>query len=278
MPDAASWNVISEGKSNRVILGVDFPAAGRAEASFTELAAGLGSEFGFLQTVAPRFSPDQRVSADTYTRAWVDDARRSGWQVAAVLGYCLGSVYAAPIAESISAWQDAAPKIILFDPLRADIRLLGLEIRKVISRFGPLLSKDEVELAEKRIDEITTPAPGVSADLAEAAVALVALFRDIGQPACARLGLNDARKNEMIQLFESYISWTSVAAQVDPMRSWKKSAAIMSTEYVRQSGGDEPADIWASIFGEVIALDIAHGDLLRSESTVKVILGQVADP
>jgi hypothetical protein len=278
MPDYASWNVISEGESNRVILGVDFPAAGRAEASFTELAPGLGSEFGFLQTVAPLLSPDQRVSGDTYTRAWIDDARRSGWQVAAVLGYCLGSVYATAIAESISAWQDAAPKIILFDPLRSDIRLLGLETRKVISRFGPLLSKDEVELAEKRIDEITTPEPGVPADLAEAAVALVALYREIGLPAFGRLGLKDVRKNEMIRLFESYISWTSVAAQVDPMRSWKKSTAIMSTEYVRQSRGDESANIWASIFGEVIALDVAHGDLLRSESTVKVILGQVADP
>jgi hypothetical protein len=277
MPGEASWNVISEGKSDRVILGVDFPAAGRAEASFTELAARLGSEFRFLQVVAPCFSPDQRVSADAYTRAWIDDARRSGWQVAAVLGYCLGSVYTAPIADSISAWQDTVPKVILFDPLRPDIPLLGLETRKVISRIRPLLSKDEVELAEKRIDEITTPEPGASADLAEAAVALVALFRDIGLPVCERLGLNDARKNEMFQLFESYISWTSVAAQVDPMRSWKKSTAIMSTDYVRQSGGDESADVFAGIFGEVIALDVAHADLLRSESTVKVILSRLAD-
>jgi hypothetical protein len=278
MPDATSWNVVSTGKSNRVILGVDFPAAGRAEGSFTELAARLGSEFGFLQTAAPPFSPDQRISGDAYTQRWIDDARQSGWQVAAVLGYCLGSVYTAPIAESISGWQDFPPKTILFDPLQADIRLLGLETRKVIARFGPLLSKDEVELAEKRIAEIVTPEPGVPADLADVAVALVGLYRDIGIPAFDRLGLNDSRKGEMTRLFESYMSWMSVAAQIDPMRSWRQSTAIMSAEYVRQSDGEASANVWDSIFGEKIALDIAHADLLRSESTVQVILGQVAAP
>ena len=278
MPDAVSWNVISEGKSNRVILGVDFPAPGRAEGSFTELAAKLGAEFGFLQTTAPPFSPDQRVSAQAYTQGWIDDARRGGWQVAAVLGYCLGSVYTAPIAESISGWQDTAPKVILFDPLRSDIRLLGLETRKVFGRFGPLLSKDEVELAGKRIGEIVASGPGGLADLAESAIALVGLYRELGLPAFDRLGLKQARKDEMIRLFDSYMSWMSVAAQVDPMRAWRKSAAIMSTEYVRQSDGDQTAKIWASVFGENIALDVAHGELLRSESTVKAILGQIAGP
>lgn len=275
MPDVSSWSVISEVGSNRVILGIDFPAAGRAEGSLADLAARIGPGYGFLQVVPPRVSPDQRISVGEYTQHWLGEAQRSGWQVAAVIGYCLGSVYAAPIAESISGWQDPPPQIILFDPLYADLKLLALEANKIVGQFGPLLSQDEVALAAKRIGELTGQGSGESAGVADATVALVDFFREIGAAAFGRLGLNESRQHEMLQLFESYMSWIAVAAQINPIQSWMRSTAVMSLDYVRQADGEADEQMWSSLFGQQATLDVGHGDLLRSEAAAETVLGHM---
>jgi hypothetical protein len=272
MSQAGSWNAISEVSSNRVILGVDFPAPGRIEGSFTDLAAKLGSGYRFLHTVPPGASPDQRITAEAYTQQWVQDIRQHGWQVLAVLGYCVGSVYAAAIVENISEWQDTAPKCILFDPVYVSARMVALEAYKIVSRFGKLLSEDEVELARKRMAELLESEPG---DVADAAVACVGLYREIGSTAFGRLGLDDFRRNEMTQLFESYMSWASVAAQIDPTRAWKHSTVILSADYANEANRGEGENTFNDMFASEIFLDVAHGDLLRSDCAAKAVLGQV---
>lgn len=272
MPGAGSWNVISGENSNRVILVVDFPAAGRTEAGFIELAARMGPEYKFLQTAPPSVRPDQRPGSDAYIQPWIQAAQRGGWQVTAVLGYCVGSIYAAPIAEGVSEWQRIAPKVILLDPLSGDIRLLAAEMYKMIDRLSPLLSSEEIGQAGKRTAELTESEPG---DVAEAAIGLVGIYREIGSAAFGRLGLDESRGNEMIQLFESYMSWISVAAQIDPRRTWKRSVAIMSADYVKQAAEDPSAGVLNSIVDRTIPLDVTHGDLLRSDATVEAVRGQL---
>jgi len=277
MPDASSWNVISEAGSNRVILGIDFPAAGRTEASITDLAGKLGSGYGFVQVVPPRVSPSQRVPAEIYIRQWIEELQRNGWNIAAVLGYCIGGVYAAAVAERISGWQATVPKVVLFDPMPADIRLLGQEVGKIIDRLAPLLSDDETRLAMKQVGELTCGSAGDTADLAQTAIALAGLYRETGSAAFGRLGLNEARRNEMTQLFESYLAWLSVAAQINPLPIWKKSTAIFSTDHIRQASETKSIDV-ADIFGRIIAIEAAHGDLLRDDSAVRAVLGQMEEP
>lgn len=274
MPSASSWDVISDVNSNKIILSVDFRAAWRSEASFPELASRVGAEYRFLQTAPPNTCPDKRPAVDAYIQNWVQEAQQGGWQVAAVLGYCVGSVYAAAIAEGISQWQPA-PKIVLFDPLLPAIRFIALEMYRVIGYFASasLLSSDEVERAKERTAELIGSEPG---DIVDFAAALVGLYREIGSIAFGKLGLRAARSNEMIQIFESFMSWMSVADQIDPTDAWKRSTAIISADYLLLSKHELSAGLASNdLIGQTIPVDVPHNDLLRSDSAAKVLLEQV---
>lgn len=275
MPTASSWDVISGTDSDRVILGVDFPAAGRDEAGFAELAAGLGKGYRFLQTIPPRVSPDRRVVGDAYTEPWIEQARQAQWQVVAVIGYCVGSMYAAPIADRIAEWQQPGPKVILLDPLPADVRLLAMEMHKIIGRLAPLLSADEVENAKHATEELVEAEPR---DITGRAIALVDLYRKLGSVVFGRLGLDDRRREEMIQLFASYMSWISGAAAVDPTAAWNRGTAIMSAEYVKQTTKDVSAEAGDGLIGNTMIFDVAHRDLLRSDCTIKAVRYQLEAP
>jgi hypothetical protein len=271
MSSAGSWDVISGPDSGRVILGVDFPAAGRDEAGFSELAALIGPEYRFLQTIPPSVRPDQRVVGAAYVQPWIHQARQARWQVAAVIGYCVGAMYAAPVADSIAEWQQPGPKVILLDPLPADVRLLSLEMHKIIGRLAPLMSPDEVTQARKRTAELVETDPR---DVTGTAIALVELYTELGSLAFGRLGLDEGRRDEMVQLFASYMSWIAAAA-TDASAAWDRSTAIMSAEYVRQATGnisDGPHD---NPIGSTTIFEVAHADLLRSDCTVKAILEQL---
>lgn len=275
MPTASSWDVISGPDSDRVILGIDFPAAGRDEAGFTDLAAGLGGGYRFLQTIPPRVSPDQRVAGDAYTQPWIHEVRQSQWQVAAVIGYCVGGMYAARIADGIAAWQQPGPKVILLDPLPADVRLLSLEMHKIIGKLAPLLSPGEVEHARHATEELVEADP---LDITGRAIALVDLYREIGAIGFGRLGLDEGRREEMIRLFASYMSWIAGAATLDPTTAWNRGTAIMSAEYVRRTVEAVAAEPGESLIGNTMIFDVAHGDLLRSDCTIKAVRYQLEAP
>lgn len=275
MPRDSSWEDISGADSDRVILGVDFPAAGRDEAGFSELAAGLGNEYRFLQTAPPRVSPDQRVTGDAYTGPWIEQARQAQWRVAAVIGYCVGGMYAAPIADRIAEWQQPGPKVILLDPLPADARLLSLEMYKIIARLSPLLSADEAAGARRETDELIKADPH---DITGRAIALVGLYRKLGEVAFGRLGLDEGRRDEMIRLFASYMSWIAGAATVDPTAAWNRGTAIMSAEYVKQTLENVSGESSDDLIGNTMIFDVAHGDLLRSDCTIKAVRHQLEAP
>lgn len=274
MPSANSWNVISGADSNRVILGVDFPVAGRAGAGFAGLMAKLGPEwpeYRFLQTVLPGHSIE-KLSADAYTQPWIRDVEQGGWEVTAILGYCVGGVYAASIAESVYRRHQPEPKVILFDPQFADVRVLVAEMQKTFSLIAPLLSQEDLEYVKKRVTELIDPQP---TDIADLATALVGVYREVGSNAFRQLGLNEVRANEMIELFESYMSWLSAAAQIDPSHAWGKSIAIVSADYVTLAGQDSSVGAVSNIVSQKIMSPAAHDDMLESEFTVRALLEQM---
>src|ERR1035441_5997783 len=95
MTDSSSWDVISGANSTQVVLSVDFPASRRSGAGFPDLASRIGPGFRFLQTRPPAARSCQRLSGDAYVGPWVSDIAPGQRQVVAVLGYRIGSVYAA---------------------------------------------------------------------------------------------------------------------------------------------------------------------------------------
>jgi hypothetical protein len=277
MPDANSWNVISDVESDQIILGVDFPAAGRAEADFADLMTKVGSRwprYRFLQTAPPDIGVAQRPSPDAYTGQWIQDVRNGQWRVVAVLGYCVGGVFAARVADGVSRHQDPPP-VILLDPQFSNARLFRTEAYKIFGVIRSLLPDDKVGYAKGRIDELTGAEPD---DMADIGVGLVELYREMGSIALPKLGLDDTRQKEMVQLFESYMSWLSAASRIDPTPVWERSAAIISADYVALAGQDSSIGAACGAAGRQILVEAAHADLLRSDSAVEAVLEHVGQP
>jgi hypothetical protein len=269
MPYSGSWDVIFAAVSDQIVLGVDFRLTRRPAAGFADLAASIGPRYGFLRTRPPATRQDLRFSGDAYVGPWLEDIQHGPHRVHAVLGYRVGSVYAAAIAAGISRWQQA-PEVILFDPQFASRKLLCAEFHSEISAISPLLSDDEIERTRKAATEICESA----GDVANAAVELAGTYREVSSVAYERVGLGGACGEKFIASFESYISWLSVADQIDPRPVWKRSTTIVSSDYAELPDRESLVD--DRLIGRMIPFDAGHADLLRSDSVASAVLDLLA--
>lgn len=266
MPDLACWEVISGADSGRVVLGVDFPAA-RRRAGFAELSARIGSRYRFLQTRPPAARLVQRPRGEAYVGRWVESICKESHQVLAVLGYCVGSLYAAAIAAGIARRQPM-PKVILFDPQFASSKYLAREFLREIDAISSLLSDQEIEHTRKAAAEISGPA---ACDLADAAAEMAGIYWELTSLAFERVGIGSAHNDRFIAPVCSYISWLSAAGKIDPSSVWKRSTAIVSSDYAglapenRAGSGD-------GAIGQQIRFDVGHDDLLRSDSVACAVV------
>ncbi|AGL16006.1 hypothetical protein [Actinoplanes sp. N902-109] len=275
MSNASSWSVLAAGQSNRIILAVDFPAAGRKEAGFTDLAAKMASAwtgYELRQTVLPGVRLTERPPGEYYTEHWINGTDWADYEVVAVIGYCAGSIYAAEVAQRLTRWQTAEPQVVLFDPQLIDTRVLALEMRKMIGLAGPIFTPDEAQQARERADQIAQQHAGAMYD---AAIAILGLYREMATTAFARIGLDNSRLDEVTRLFESYMTYLSAASQVDPIEVWKRSIAITSTDYARMENQGETVVLEAAkVVGNRFSLGVDHADLMRSDSAVQILFEQ----
>jgi len=268
MPTSNHWDVIFNPGSPHTVLGIDFSGMKRRAASFAELALNIGSGYRFLQARPVAVGPGRRPCSYEYIVSWVEGARQDGNPMRAVLGHCVGGVYAAIAAESISQWQ-LEPDIILLDPQFASTEFLSHELHKEINATRSLMSEDEIEYATKIASEVSDLK---SLDMVQIATYAVESYLEIITPAFERAGLGDARGSRLNEHFVSYMAWLSVAAELDPSRVLKKSTVITSRDYAELPGRMFFNDNAGSPAARWIVCDVSHADLLRSDSVAKKVL------
>jgi hypothetical protein len=266
------WDVIFDAGEGRVVLGVDFPATRRAEAGFPDLAARIGPSYSLLLSNPPPARSSQRAHGAAYVAPWIEGIRQDGRQVAAVLGCCVGSVYAAEIVEGISQWQQA-PEVILFNPQLPSNVHISLALHREISALSSLLSDDELERTRKLATEICQ---SVACDITDLAVEAAEAYWEVSSVAYERVGLGDSCDDKFIAPFDSYISWLAVAAQIDPCPVWENSTAVVSSDYALLPGGACRGDDGDYLIGRSIPFEVPHIDLLRSDSVASAVLGLLA--
>jgi hypothetical protein len=266
MPDFGSWDVISGPGPARIILAVDFPAPRRRAPAYTELAANIGPEYRFLHTKPPAARTVQRLCGQAYVAPCIEDIRQDGQQVLAVLGYCVGGVYAAAIAAGIARWQPM-PKVILFDPQFVSNSYLAIEFLREIDAISSLLSDQEIEHTRKAATRISGSAV---CDLADAAAEMTGIYWKLSSLAFERVGIGNTYNDRLIAPFDSYIRWLSAAREIDPVSVWKRSTAIMSSDYAEPWAADH-AMTGAGAVGRQIRFGVGHDDLLRSDSVARTV-------
>jgi hypothetical protein len=266
MTDLSCWELISGADSGQVVLGVDFPATRRA--SFAELSARMGPRYRFLHTRLPAARPAQWSRGEAHVDRWVESIQAESREVLAVFGYCVGGLYAAAIAAGIARRQ-SMPKVILFDPQFVSGRYLVVEFLREIDAISSLLSDQEIEHTRKAAAGISGAA---RCDLAGAAAEMAGIYWELTSRAFERVGIGSAYNGRFITPICSYISWLSAAGKIDPSPVWKRSTAIVSSDYAGLTPGNR-VGAGDDTIGQQITFDVGHDDLLRSDSVARTVIG-----
>lgn len=254
MVQQRAWRVLGASGSAEIVLAADFPMSGRPEAGFADLATGLGPGFELWETV-PASDGTNRPSA--YVDRWLAEVRGTGFMVTAVLGFCVGGVYAAALADGVARWQDR-PKVVLFDPEKPTTTALYWQFHRVVDRFAAVLSAQERARAQRAAQVASVEQPGFAAF----AAVVAERFQELAGVVFPRAGLEPARANELQSAFLSFVDYLVVADGLDPDEGWASAITISSAD----------ADDTVTA-GENLRFAAPHIGLLRDSAVADAVAG-----
>jgi hypothetical protein len=265
-----SYNVLREADSDELILASDFSATtGRTVGGFGDLVPQLATPCTVWETAPPPTGAELTMTAADHVDRWAADVRAAGRPVRAILGYCVGSVFAAGLAERIAEWQPTAPRIIVFDPEHPHAPLLHRHYGDAIGVMAQMLSEEDQLRARQAGDE-ALKLQGGDGDLAGLATTLSGLVFEYGDPAFARVGLDANRRNELLGTFRSFLFYLVCAAQLDAAPVWRGATAITSLSPHNGLNILSP-DSRDSVVAEEIRFDLPHADLLRDATVARAV-------
>jgi hypothetical protein len=259
MDELESWKVLNAGSRADLVLAVDYSSTGRRESGFPDLAENLNQSWALWETTQPPLGAEATMSTQDYVDRWVDEARATGQPVRAVLGYCVGAVFAGAIAAEIARWQSTPPLLVIFDPSVPISSNLMLDFDNVLTHYAGILGADQVAYAQRaarRAYAEDDDFPWLGARYAE-------IFREVVAAAFDREGLDPEHAAELADTFLSFIGYLNAARPLDPKPWWAKGIAVSAV----------PPTEHARFAGREIKVDVPHVDILRSTE----VAGTVSD-
>ena len=221
MATPRAHNVIRPG-TGHLVLTADFPATGRTVAGFGDLFRDSGTAAEVWETAPPVTGTEAGMTGEDQLARWLADL--GDLPVTAVLGFCVGAVYAAGLAERIERLQGRAVPVVVLDPERPDLDLLHRHYEGLVDGIASVCSPDE--LADLREDG--RAARAAAGDMATLAAALTGLALEHGGPALRRTGLDERRCAELIGTFRAFLGYLVAAADLDPRPVWSRATALSS--------------------------------------------------
>ena len=265
MPTPRVLNLIGRGDRAEFVLAADFPATGRTVAGFGDLFAGPARPWTVWETAAPP-APG---TGEEHVDRWLAEAAGLGAPVGAVLGFCVGAVYAAALAEDLSAAQGGRVPLLVFDPERPDANLLHRHYAAVIEGLAPAF--DPAALAAARnAGDLALRTQG--ADLSVLADVLVGLLAEHGGPALRRSGLDERRTAELLGTFTAFLAYLTAAAELDPAPAWSRATAFSSASPLNGLNVLSAAMRAATVRSER-RFPVGHEDFLRDAAVAAATHG-----
>jgi hypothetical protein len=255
----AAWHPLTDSEnSSSIVLAVDFDTTGRAEARFADMVRNIDAEIAMWETIPP--SASQAGTGADYIEHWARTVEPRRLQVRAVTGFCAGAVYAAALAERIGAFQETEPLLILIDPELSTAQTLLWQYHKVMGFMAGLLPAAEIAEARAAGQRLHDEHPD---DVGALKDALVALARAAGEPGLERAGLDRTRRDELFEVFTSFLGYLAAAADIDPLERWRSAVAFSSTSplsglnAMRAAGWGDRIEVRREI-----TVDVEHGAML----------------
>ncbi|WP_328581293.1 hypothetical protein [Streptomyces sp. NBC_00370] len=264
-----TWNTLRSG-SDELILCADFHTTGRPEAGFPDLVAQLGHDATFWHVNPPVVAPGTGTDVKEYVQSWLEPVREQGLTVRAVFGYCVGAVYAAALADELAGSQAQAPQVVLFDPEPTSMETIRYQFGNVFGMLSSILTEEDVAETQGEVERLIQ-VDGMT--VGTYASELYTTFRQVGERAFERAGLDQEYGTEMWALFSAFLSYLSFADRLDPRDRWLESTALSSSgEYnglnrLRRTGEFGAGELVA----REIRFDAGHGELLRSDGVAQAV-------
>jgi hypothetical protein len=240
-----------------IVLAVDFDVTGRAEARFSDLVANLDTSYTVWETIPPPVRTQQAWTGAGYVGHWAAGIGQAGLPVRALLGFCAGSVYAAALADRISAAQGTSPLLLLFDPELSVPQTLLWQYLKIVSFMSgtiPPAAAGGMREAGQRAFEQHQEIAGLQAALAR-------LLREQGAAAFELAGLDQRLRGELLDIIDSCLCYLAAASQIDPLSQWKSATVIGSSSPMSGLRGMRLAGTDVCVAREIdVAAD--HGSML----------------
>ncbi|MEH0554898.1 hypothetical protein [Streptomyces sp. B21-101] len=269
MNTLTTWKQLSSGAADEVVLAVDFDATGRGEARFSDFVPLLEPGHTVWETLPQAVASRPDLPADAYIKQWVDEVATGGKHVRAILAFCAGGTYAAALAEEIERLQGHFPQTVLFDPERAAAAPMYWQFHKAVGQMESTLGAAEVgpvqDAAQRAQEECTS--------LTDLARRLLLLYHGIAQKACAKLGLDERRRAEMVETAGGFLSYLSTAEQIDPTAVWKKCTAITSATPTSGLNGFRMLnpDHGDDLVAEEIFFTVPHVEILSTPEIARTV-------
>jgi hypothetical protein len=249
VPKPESWRVLSEHDgADGLVLAIDYGVAHRQESSFSDLAARLDPSRTVWETLPP--GP---------VELWLNDVRHGGREVTAVLGYCVGAVFAAEISTEIAQWQAEPPDLLLFDPEAPTPSGLVRDFERAAGQLMPMLSATESARVHRAVDRAMAECD----DFARFAASLVDLFTEAATLAFDRAGVPPTFRNDLVTAFADFVSYVRAAHRSEPPKSWASATAVTSS----------PPSRWSELAGHRISVATESRHLLSDDQVARTVSG-----
>lgn len=272
MPDIGSWRAHTEGSTGGVVLGVDFPLTGRPEAGFADFAPVLGREIGVRETVPPMVYDERDVSTDDYLGRWLDDLRSERPNVVGVLSFCAGSAFVPGLVAGVQEWQDHRPVVIAFDPETPAPLTLHMQYWRVIERFAPLLSKEELEAAREAARALYLD---TSLTIGQLRLEVREQMQRTSAAGFERAGLDQRHRVELLAAFDSFACYLVAGAEVmanERHRTFAAENTIAISSNTPTNGLNLlPEEQRGALAAKELRFDIAHSELLRNRDVAAAV-------
>ncbi|MEV0387457.1 hypothetical protein [Nonomuraea sp. NPDC050643] len=209
------------------------------------------------------------MDAAGYLDRWLAGPRSSGVEVKAVLGYCVGAVYAAEAAGRIARWQPEPPALVLLDPEPAVQLSLYSQFHNVLNLMGTLVPAERIAVAH----QAGRLAHDGSGDMDTLAAELIKIFEGLSTEALSQAGLDEISRRELTGTFVAFMTYLTMAGRFDPFPAWREATALSSS-----SPGNGLNAIRAysqGAVGPLVAKELRfatdHIDLLRSPDVAAAV-------
>ncbi|WP_043268385.1 hypothetical protein [Streptomyces sp. CT34] len=255
----SAWRPLrSADGTDTLVLAVDYALTGRPEATFSDLTSVLPASWAVWETRQPDTG---RPDAEGYLGYWLSDPALSGTRVDAVLGYCTGGVFAAELAERLSAATGDPVPVLLFDPEPPLVDGLATDARSALSGLGSMLTAEQLRNALDRLDKSVAEAadvPGLAGELRD-------IYAAAARTACRSAGLGEDIADQLTSAFVRYLQYSSAASRLFAEPAWRRATVVSSAEPTR----------WADRGADRVDCPVPHARLLASACAADAVAGAV---